>query len=460
MKNFFQFPFFCVLLTIFTAQAQGLRPTLGGGAGGQSTASRATLALPVLSSERASDFIVALVDNDPITNQEVQAQARKMADEQSFQGRARPDVSGLLGRALEQLIFERSQLQFAKESGVNVSEAEIDRMEQDVASRNQLTVDDLRDRVQKQGLSVAQFRQNLKNQQVLQRLREKEVPPRIKISEAEIDAMLIERKSLAQNLPGQIHLAQILIPVPETASNEQIKELQLKAQSWLKELNDGADFSQMARERSTASDARLGGSLGLRTTDKYPALFIDATKNTPVNGLAGPVLSGAGFHILRVLEKIDASEKVLTIPQTHASHILLRLGGQQSQSTARAQLAQVKQRIERGELAFEDAAKELSQDASASSGGDLGWASPGQFVPEFEDAMNVLQIGEISNPVVSRFGVHIIKVLGRREAAMSTKEEREYARNILRERKYDDAYETWSYETRGRVYIEYRESPI
>lgn len=435
------------------SQAQGLRTPQGLGGGGLRAVPPAPATRTV---SGTSDFIVAIVDSEPVTNQEVAAQAARARAQASQQGSTLPGRQQLLGEALEQLIYERTQLQWAQQTGLKVTEEEIDQLERSVADRNQLTLTEFRAQLEREGLSLTQYRQSLRQQQILQRLREREVPARIKVSDQEIDQYLAQQKS--QLKTQQLHLAQLLVAVPENASAEQEQRLFAKAQTLLKQLREGADFARLAQENSDAQDRVNGGQLGLRSVERYPGLFVDATQNLAVGEIAGPVRSGAGFHLLKVVEKIR-SEAALTIAQTQARHILLRPGGQLSQTAARAQLSQMKRRVEQGQANFADLAKEFSQDASAAQGGELGWASVGMFVPEFEEVMNRLAIGEVSEPLVSRFGVHLIQVMARRNNPLSAREEREYARNALKERKYDETYETWAQEIRGRAYIEYREPP-
>ena len=435
------------------AQAQGLRTPQGLSGGGLRAAPPVPVARTV---SGTSDFIVAIVDSEPVTNQEVTAQATRVGAQASQQGLALPGRQQLLGEALEQLIYERTQLQWAQQTGLKVTDEEVDQMERSVAERNQLTLSEFRTQLAREGVSLTQYRQGLRNQQILQRLREREVPSRIKVTDQEIDQFLTQQKSQTQT--QQLNLAQLLVAVPENASPEQVAQLQAKAQALLKQLREGADFVRLARENSDAPDRANGGQMGLRPVDRYPSLFVEATQALAVGDVAGPVRSGAGFHLLKLMEKPKA-ESALTIAQTHARHILLRPGGQLSQTAARAQLAQMKRRVEQGQADFAALAKEFSQDASAAQGGELGWASPGMFVPEFEEVMNRLAIGEVSEPLVSRFGVHLIQVLARRNNPLTAREERDYARNALKERKYDETYETWAQEIRGRAYIEYREPP-
>jgi peptidyl-prolyl cis-trans isomerase SurA len=408
------------------------------------------------SPDRSADFIVALVDNEPITNHDVRMMEQRMRDQIRQSGRATTAQGDLKNEALELLIYERSQLQWAKEQNIRIADDELKSMTESMAERNKLSLEEFYQALERQGVSKKRFLENLREQQILQRVRDRDVPNRIKITEPEIDRVIQQQKS-AQSQNAMVELAQILIALPEAASDDQIKQSEQKARQLRQDLERGADFQALTRTHSDASDRNLGGSLGMRPSDRYPELFIQATHNLPEGGLAGPVRSGAGFHVLKVLKRKEASQ--LTMPQTHARHILLKPAGNLSPGAARSRLHDLRQQIEQGKASFEEVARQYSQDGSASQGGDLGWASPGYFVPEFEQVMNELKINEISEPLVSRFGVHLIQVLERREVPMSSAQEREYARNILREGKYDEALDTWAREVRGKAYIEYREPP-
>ena len=329
-------------------------------------------------------------------------------------------------------------------------------MANNIAGRNQLSLDDFFREIERQGLSKKRFLQNLKEQQILQRLRDRDVPGRIRVTELEIDRFLAQQKaSLVKK--ASLELAQILIPLPDQASEEQVRRAEQTAQQWRREIEQGADFFDLARQRSASPDRIEGGRMGLRETDRYPDLFIEATRSIAVGGLAGPIRSGAGFHLLKVIQRNQSG--TLTMTQTRARHILLRPGGDLSQNAARARLFQYKSDIERGRADFAQIARAHSQDGSAPQGGDLGWASPGQFVPEFEEVMDALLPGQISDPLVSRFGVHIIQVNERREVPLTPAQERDFARRTLREAKYDETLQTWAKEIRGRAFIEYREPP-
>ncbi|MFM7343546.1 MAG: peptidylprolyl isomerase, partial [Betaproteobacteria bacterium] len=224
-------------------------------------------------------------------------------------------------------------------------------------------------------------------------------------------------------------------------------------------LQDGANFEELARQFSDAPDKQGGGSLGLRSPDRYPALFVDAARPLALGQVSPPLRSGAGFHLLKLLERRTALDELSSVQQTRARHILLRPSVRLNEAAARARLADFKRRIQARQDDFAQLAKEFSEDGSARNGGDLGWASPGMFVPEFEQVLDSLDVGEVSDPLVSRFGVHLIEVLERREVPLTEKEKREMARREVRERKAQEALRAWLQDVRGRAYVEYREPP-
>jgi peptidyl-prolyl cis-trans isomerase SurA len=299
----------------------------------------------------------------------------------------------------------------------------------------------------------------LRNEILLSRFRDRELEPQAKVSEQEIDEYLREQATGNANAAQEINLSQVLVAVPENASAEQVASLQARAQLVAERARSGTDFAALVKEFSNAPGSSTDGQMGLRPADRYPQLFVDATQNVPVGGIAGPVRSGAGFHVLKVLEKKVAGMPGSTVVQTRARHILLRPTAQLSEAAAVARLADYQKRIAAGQADFAALAREHSQDGSAKEGGDLGWAGPGQFVPEFEERMNNLAPGQVSDPLVSRFGVHLIQVLERRTARLSPREQREMVRAQLREKKLEEAYVAWAQEVRGRAYVEYREAP-
>jgi peptidyl-prolyl cis-trans isomerase SurA len=428
-------------------------PTLGTGTLGPLPTTR----------QRQADFIVAVVNSEPITNSEVRIKLIRTEQQLLQQGAALPPRDELVRQILERLISDKAQLQLARESGVRVEDNAVEAGVQTVASQNQLSPEELRRRLKADGIDYNQFRSELRNELLITRLRQREVEPRVKVTEQDIDQFL--RDQQGQGGPAgdlsslSLNLAEILVAVPENATPEQVAALQAKARQVAERARAGADFAALVNEFSGASARGNGGQMGLRSADRYPPLFVEATQNLAVGALAGPLRSGAGFHILKVIEKKQAGMPGLSITQTHARHILLRLTPQLSQAAAVEKLAEFKKRILAGQADFAALARENSDDGSAREGGDLGWANPGMFVPEFEAVMNSLGPNAISDPLVSRFGVHLIQVLERRETQLSERERREMARNVLREKKLDDEYLLWAQEVRGRAYVEYRNPP-
>lgn len=413
---------------------------------------------PAGAASRTVDYIVALVNSEPVTNFEVRQRLLRVEQQFSAQGRALPPRDELAPQVLEQLIVERALLQQAVEMGMRVDEATLAQAEQSLAAQNQLSVEDFRRRASAEGMDLNRLRNELRNQVMLQRLRDREVESRVRVTEADIDRYLAERQ--AQRTDGaEINLGHVLVQVPEGASEERIRELQARAQGVAERLRSGADLSAQAREFSQAPEAANGGLLGLRPLSRLPELFVQATRELPVGGVAGPLRSAAGFHVLQVVDKRQATLPELSVVQSRARHILLRPGAQLSQDEAVARLSTFRQQIAAGQARFEDLARQHSQDGSARQGGDLGWVSPGQFVPEFEQVMNALRPGELSQPVVSRFGVHLIRLDERRQASLSEREQRELVRELVREQKAGDAIRAWTEEVRGRAFVEYREAP-
>ena len=455
----------CLAALAASSGAQGLRP---GGGSGITDIMRAgprlappparpapSAAAPV---QRSAEYIVALVNSEPITNTEVQSRVTRLIRENAEAERVpRPELTRLV---LERLISERAQLQLAKENGIKVDDVAIDQAEQTVARQNQITVEELRRRVVAEGISPREFRNDLRDQLLLTRLRDREVESKVKISDAEADEYLRDqRNSPARDSALQnINLAQLLVAVPENATPAQIATLQQRAQGLAQRARSGEDFAKLVQDNSDSPDRANGGAIGMRSADRYPSLFVEATQSTAVNGIAGPIRSGAGFHVLKVLAKAQVGADA-TVTQTQVRHILLLNDPKRTTAQAVAQLAEFKRRLQAGTADFAGLARDNSQDASAKEGGDLGWSRPGQFVPEFEEAMDRLAPGQISDPVVSRFGVHLIQVVGRREAKLTQTEQREAARAALREKRVEEAFTTWVQEVRARAYVEYREPP-
>jgi peptidyl-prolyl cis-trans isomerase SurA len=346
---------------------------------------------------------------------------------------------------------------YARDSGAKVDEAELDRAVNSVAAANRMTLPELRKRLAAEGLEFARFRSNLRDQLLVERIREREVQQRISISDTDIDRYL-EQKKGAATVGAELNLAQILVSVPEGATEAVVAERKARIDAALARVRAGTDFGTVAREVSEDANRANGGVIGLRPVSRLPDVFVENTRDLQVGEVsAEPFRSGGGFHLLKVLERRDG--QAVRVQQTRARHILLRSSAQASAQDAARRLLDLKRQIEAGQRRFEDVAREVSEDGSAPSGGDLGWVSPGGFVPEFEEAMNRLAPGAVSPPVASRFGVHLIQVIERRDVELSTKELRDQARAALREQKFEAAYQEWAKDLRARAYIEMREPP-
>jgi peptidyl-prolyl cis-trans isomerase SurA len=459
------------------APAQGLRPSSGSGLaprGGLSAPAAAPPAAPVSpagpvsaeSGNRQADYIVAVVNSEPITNGEVQARIARVSRQIAQQNNGNlPPRAVLVREVLERLVLEKAQLQQARDLGIKVDDATIDLAEENVARQNDTDTAGLRRRLAAEGLTPDRFREELRNQMLLQRLRDREVEGRIKISDLELDQYILEQQqggaggAPVRTAAPDINLAQVLVVVPEDARPDQVAPLLEKARRIAERARAGEDFAQLARTLSDAPDRAGGGVLGLRGADRYPPLFVEATRTAKAGDIVGPIRSPAGFHVLRVIEKLQPDAQASKVVQSNARHILLRTTPQMSEAQAIAQLGDLKRRIQTGQADFPTLAKEYSQDGSAAQGGDLGWANPGQFVPEFEEALSGLAPGQISDPVVSRFGVHLIQLVDRREHTLNQREQREMARGAVREKKLDEAYANWLQELRARAYVELREPP-
>ena len=402
------------------------------------------------------DYIAAVVNQDVVAASEVVQRTEKLRQEARQRGEVMPETAGLRKQALEALIEDRVLVTYARENGPKIDEAELDRVVANVAAQNKLTMAQLRERLKTDGTDYKSFRENLRDQMMTERVREREVQGRIKITDAEIDAYL-DKKRAALEQGGQINLAQVLVPVPDGAPEAVVTERRARAEAALARIKGGEDFAKVAREVSEDSNKARGGEIGMRPVDRLPDIFVNATSGLKGGQVAPELLrSGAGFHVLKVLERQGAASLTQSL-QTHARHVLLRPSAQLTAEVATRRLAEFKRQIEAGQAKFEQIAKANSEDGSAEAGGDLGWMGAGGFVPEFEEAMNALPLNGISPPVMSRFGVHLIQVLERRTVDVEIKQLREQARGALREQKYDEAYQDWVKDLRNKAFVEVRE---
>ncbi len=407
---------------------------------------------------RMADFIVAVVNQELVTNAEVEQRLARIREDAARSKTQLPPTTELRKQVLDQLIDERVQITNARENGPKVDDAELDRAVGNVALQNQMTLAQLRARLQQQGIAYTTFRNNVRDQLLTERVREREVNARIRISNDEVDALLDKRRA-SSGSAVQLNIAQILVTVPDGATIEAVAQRQKRAEAALARVKAGEAFEAVAREVSEDGNKAQGGVIGLRPADRLPDLFVDGVKLLK-DGEVTPTLlrSGAGFHVLKLIERQTSG--AFTAQQTRARHILLRVSPQLSADAASRRLAEFKRAIQSGAKTFEQLARDNSEDGSAAQGGELGWASPGTFVPEFEETMNALPINGLSEPLVSRFGVHLIQVLERRQVALDIKQQREQARNVLREQKFEEAYLDWIRDLRGRAYVEMREPPV
>lgn len=410
-------------------------------------------------SAQPADHIVAVVNSEPITNKEVLARMQRLAAQLQGQGRELPPRDEFSRMVLERMILERVQVQTAQSNGIRVDDTAVDQAVQDVARQNQISVPELMRRLASDGMTVERFRRDLRDELLMLRLREREVDSRIKVSEQDIDRFLAEKKAEAGATPSEINIAQVLVALPDNPSAEELGSLQARARQVRSLADAGENFADLARQWSNAPDRANGGEMGLRSPDRYPTLFVEAVEKLPVGGIVGPLRSGAGFHVLKLLERRQNDGLPSKVAQTRARHILLKPSPRLSEAQVRQRLAELKRRVETGQSDFAALAREFSEDGSAAEGGDLGWATPGMFVPEFEQVMDTLQPGQISEPLVSRFGMHLIQVLERREVPLSERDRRDLARREVREQKTEEALRNFLQELRGRAYVELREPP-
>lgn len=399
------------------------------------------------------DRVVAVVNNEVVTRLDLDEQVKVALQQLRRQGTPLPAQDVLERQLLERLVTSRVLVQTARETGLRVDDTQLQRSLERIAQENKLTPDAFRKALESDGVNFNRFRDEMRNEILIARLKEREVDSKILITDAEIDNYLKNQ----QNLGGkddEYSLAHILVLVPEQASPEQIQAKRAAAEKALAQLKGGADFRQVSAGVSDAQNALEGGPLGWRPASRLPQIFVDSVKTMKVGDLSPVLRSANGFHILKLLDK-RGNETPVIVQQTHTRHILVRLSEVVSEADAKQRLFNLKERIDNG-TDFAELARLQSEDASSSRGGDLGWLSPGDTVPEFERAMNALEPGQVSEPVPSPFGWHLIQVLERRNEDMSKERQRLLARQAIRARKSDEAYQEWVRQQRDRAYVELR----
>ncbi|MDY7576764.1 peptidylprolyl isomerase [Herbaspirillum sp. RTI4] len=404
------------------------------------------------------DFIVAVVNSEVITQRELLSRLSDVEKRLSAQGGAMPPRGQLQKQVLERMIVERAQAQLAKESGVAIDDTMLDRGLTRIAEQNKLTLVQLRAQLEHDGMNYASFREDIRREMLTQRLREREVDNKVQVLESEVDNYLAAEKNTQAT--QELNVAQILITTPENASPEQLLQRRERAEDVLRQLKTGGDFAKLAAVYSDSTDALQGGDLGWRAGDRLPELFVTAVASLQPGQVSALVRSNNGFHILKLLGRRSAgAASIAALPavqQTHVRHILIKLNQVVTANDARRKLLEIKDRLDHKAATFEELAKLYSNDLSASKGGDLGWVYPGDTVPEFERAMDKLKPGEISEPVETPFGFHLIEVVERKTDDASKERQRQAARQALRERKIQEATDDWMRQVRDNAYVEYR----
>ena len=398
-----------------------------------------------------ADRVIAVVNSEAITEYELKQRMTTALQQLRAQNIQPPAEDVMAKQVLERLITDRIQLQFAKENGLKVSDSDLDATIRRIAESNNVSVTDMKASIESDGMNWDRFRQDMREQVVLGRLRDHEVDTRVTVSEGEIDNYLANPPPAES---GKVNIAHILIRAPEQASPEQLLLLRARAEQALAQIKAGEDFGKVAATFSDAPDALTGGVVGPRPMDRLPPLFGDALGKLEPGGISDILRSPAGFHIIKLIERMDAKQGLPALKQTHARHILIRINEVTSETDAQRKLATIKERLDHG-ADFAELARLYSDDLSASKGGDLGWLYQGDTVPEFERAMDELNIKEISKPVQTPFGLHLIQVLERRVDEGSKERQRMVARMALRERKADEAYQDWLRQQRDQAYVEY-----
>ena len=418
-----------------------------------------------------ADAIVVVVNDDVITRNELAQRMAFVERNMKAQGVALPPAAEFRKQVLDRMIIDRAQLQVAKEDGLRVDDLMLDRYLARIAENNKMNMQQFRDQIEHDGTPFGRFRESIRDEILMQRVREREVEGRLQITESEVDNYIAAQNGTGAAAPQEMQLAHILVGIPENATAEQINARRNKAEDLLRQLKSGGDFAKIAATYSDAADALQGGDLGWRNQDRLPQLFLDAVGQLKEGEVSGIVKSANGFHIVKLVGKRAvsmvraggpggagaAAPAAPTVLQTHARHILIKVNQVVTATEANRKLLELRERLINKAATFEDLAKLYSNDLSASKGGDIGWIYPGDTAPEFEKAMDALQPGEISQPVQTQFGYHLIQVVERKSDDVSKERQRLLARAAIRERKLDEATQDWLRTLRDRAYVEFRQ---
>ena len=399
------------------------------------------------------DRVIAVVNDEALTQWDVREQKRIVLDQLKASSIAPPSSDVLDKQVLERLITERALLQFAKETGIRVDDTAVERTILRIAEENKLSPEEFRKVLEREKIPYTNYREDIRRQILMQRVREREVESKIQVSEAEVDNYLATVASQAGG-EREFLLSHIYVTVPEQASAEQIDTRRRRAEDALAQVKGGKDFAEVAAGFSDAPDATTGGSLGWRTPARLPSVFADMTQKMKPGEVSTVLRSPAGFHIVKVVE-MRSRDAPTVVDQTHARHLLIKVNEATSETDGKTKIDRLRERIGGG-AKLEDLARVNSEDASSAKGGDLGWVSPGDTVVEFERAMDKLAPSEVSAPVRTPFGWHLIQVIERRKQDVTQEKRRDQARRALRERKSEEQFQEFVRTMRDRAYVEYK----
>ena len=399
------------------------------------------------------DRIIAIVDQGVITEQELADRIRSVSAQIEKQGKELPPQEVLEKQILERLIADSLQMQLAAQTGIKVDDTQLDKTIERIAEQNKMGIEEFKSALTKDGITVRKFREDIRSEITIARLKERDVDNKVSVTDGEIDNYLTTQANRKDN-QDELEISHILIRTPEDSTPEDLQKVRPKIDELLDKLASGTSFEKVSASYSDAPNALEGGSLGWKTSSQIPTAFLEQLQNMQVGEVSKPIRSPNGFHILKLTNRRGGSSP-LVVDQTHTRHILIKLTEVISEKEAKLKMDGIKERLDNG-TKFEDMARQYSEDGSANNGGDLGWVNPGDTVPQFEKAMNDLAPGEISAPVRSPFGWHIIQVIERRKQDMTKEAARLKARQEIRARKADEAYQDWIRELRDRAFVELR----
>ena len=399
------------------------------------------------------DRVLVIVNDEAITQWDMNEQRRILVSQMQASKITPPPPDVLDKQVLERLIVERAVLQYAKETGIRVDDTTVERTILRVAEENKLSPDEFRKALEREGVPYANYREDIRRQITVQRVRDREVDSKVTVSDAEVDNYLATVASQAGG-EDEYQLSHIYIGVAEQASPDQVEASRKRAEQALADVKGGKDFAEVAAAYSSAPDATSGGDLGWRTRARLPSVFADVVQKMKPGEVSPVLRSTSGFHIVKLVNERSRNTPTV-VDQTHARHILIKVNEQTSESEAKAKIDRLRERLVAG-ASFEDIARANSEDTSSAKGGDLGWLSAGDTVPDFEHAMDRLKVNEISQPIRTPFGWHLIQVLERRKQDVTQQRRRDEARKAIRQRKSDEQFEEFVRQLRDRTYVEYK----